>query len=128
MADQDSVVWAERFEVALERLVGRRLAASLPEGMRAAGAQPGDAEAAQAATAAPAMSAQMRQLINDAVSAFTQYKQNLADNNFGAAGNSLEELNSLLQQIEEQTGGQTTGEGTDGAGEPAAAGAGTNGS
>jgi uncharacterized protein len=114
MADQDSVVWAERFELALERLVGRRFAASLPEDAQAAAAQPG---AAEAAPSAPVMSEQMRQLINDAVSAFTQYKQNLANNNFGAAGNSLEELNSLLQQIDEETSDETVG-----------AGAGTNGS
>ena len=61
------------------------------------------AEAAGPAVAGPVMSEQLRALIDDAVSAFGSYKENLGSNNFADAGSSLEELNSLLQEIEDET-------------------------
>lgn len=131
MADQDSVVWAERFELALEKLVGQRLAPSLPEGFEGAAAESG---APEAAPAAQVMNDQLRSLITDAVDAFSNYKQNMADNNFAEAGTSLDELNSLLDQIDEETRtgagagsatGADTGAAPGGQGEPV--GAGTNG-
>ncbi len=127
MADQDTVIWAERFQMALERLVGERLATGV-EGPHL----PDDQQPAAAPAPTEAMSPALRQLINDAVDAFSNYKQNMADNNFAEAGNSLDELNSLLDQIDEETTtgtGAGAGAGTGGApggqGEPV--GAGTNG-
>ncbi len=96
MAGQDRVVWAERFEIALERIVGERVADIVGDGQRYA-------EAAGPAAAGPVMSEQLRALIDDAVSAFGSYKDNLGSNNFADAGSSLEELNSLLQEIEDET-------------------------
>jgi uncharacterized membrane protein (UPF0182 family) len=108
MADQDRVVWGERFETALERVVGQRVADVFGDGQAA----PQAAAAGQTpqGVAGPVMSEELRSLIDEAVGAFDSYKQNLGSNNFSDAGSSLEELNTLLQEIEEETAGaESTG-------------------
>jgi hypothetical protein len=97
LADQDQVVWAETFDASLQKLVGRLRTT-------AAAAEDAPAEAAAAAPVAP----QMQQLIDDAVSAFDTYKDELADGDFSAAGEALDELNSLLQDITDSVDGAET--------------------
>jgi hypothetical protein len=94
LADQDQVVWSETFDASLQKLVGRLQTAAAP------------AEAAPARAAeAPAVAPRTQQLIENAVSAFDSYKENLADGDFAAAGEALDELNSLLEDITDSVGG-----------------------
>ena len=93
LADQDQVVWAPTFDASLQKLVGQLQAAQAP-----AAAEPGEAPQR-------AMDPQTRGLIQDAVEAFDAYKQELSDGNFGAAGEALDELNSLLENITDSVGG-----------------------
>ncbi len=85
LADQDEVVWSPTFEQTLNLLVGRAVAEP-----------PHDV----APEAAPAISARLQNLVDDAIEAFTQYKEELADGNFQAAGEHLDRLNSVIGDIE----------------------------
>jgi hypothetical protein len=96
LADQDEIVWAETFDAALQLLVGE-----LQPAAAAGEAAPGEAQAA--------MSPQARQLIGDAADAFDTYKQELSEGNFAAAGEALEELNTLLEDITDTLGGEAAG-------------------
>jgi len=91
LADQDQVVWAETFDAALQLLVGELQPAA------AAAAAPGEAQAA--------LAPQARRLISDAADAFDTYKQELSEGNFAAAGEALEELSTLLEDITDTLGG-----------------------
>ena len=95
LADQDEIVWAETFDAALQLLVGEL--------------QPAAAGEAAPAEAQAAMSPQARQLIGDAADAFDTYKQELSEGNFAAAGEALEELNTLLEDITDTLGGEAAG-------------------
>lgn len=97
LADQDQVVWAPTFDAALQLLVGELQPA-------AAG------DAAPAGTQA-VMDPQSRRLIGDAADAFDTYKQELSDGNFAAAGEALEELNTLLEDITDTLEGEAAGAG-----------------
>ncbi|MFO7782188.1 MAG: UPF0182 family protein [Spirochaetia bacterium] len=97
LADQDQVVWARTFDAALQLLVGELQPA-------AAG------DAAPAGTQA-VMDPQSRRLIGDAADTFDTYKQELSDGNFAAAGEALEELNTLLEDITDTLEGEAAGAG-----------------
>lgn len=90
LADQDEVVWAETFDASLQQLVGR-LQTGQTAGARAA--------AAREAAAEPALDPQTQALIRDAVDAFESYKQRLADGDFTAAGEALDELNAAIEDV-----------------------------
>jgi hypothetical protein len=93
LADQDSVVWADDFETSLAKLVGMRAVTT----ERAA-------PAAVEEEAAVAVSARVQELIDDAVETFNSYKDALSDANFREAGEHMEELKGLIQDLSEQSG------------------------
>ncbi|MFP4363097.1 MAG: UPF0182 family protein [Spirochaetia bacterium] len=83
LADQDDIVWADTFEGSLNILLGR----SAMEEPAAAGT---------------GVSPDSQELINQAVDAFNRYTENLRNEEFGAAGEALDELRSVMQDIEGQ--------------------------
>ena len=45
------------------------------------------------------MDSETRRLVDDAVDAFETYKSDVAEGDFGSAGEALDELNSLLEDV-----------------------------
>ncbi len=94
LADQDTVVWAPTFDEAVRELVG--LAPRDVEVAAEAGRPTAQARAApQAAVRSAAQS------ISDT---FEQFRSELSNGEFGAAGSTLEELSSQIQDLTSQAG------------------------
>ncbi|MFP4613426.1 MAG: UPF0182 family protein [Spirochaetaceae bacterium] len=86
LADQDRVVWAETFDVALNALLGEQAVAEAP--------------AEFAPEAAPALAdLQVRELAEEAVDTFQAYRDHVSDGNFAEAGEALDELSALLEDL-----------------------------
>ncbi|MBN1523406.1 MAG: UPF0182 family protein [Spirochaetales bacterium] len=91
LGNQNNIVWAERFETALDMLLeGRTMAASQIAD------EPGKVVAAVETGNAPPD----QKLLNDIAAAFRQYKKSMAEEDYSAAGRYLDQLNSLLEGIE----------------------------
>lgn len=96
LADQDEVVWAESFELSLRKLVG-------PVGEKkfssAAEDQPG-------AVGQP-LPGRVQSTIDEAVEAFESYTEALSESNFRQAGEHLDQLKSLIQELKDSTSEST---------------------
>ena len=105
LADQEDVVWADTFDGALRLLLGR--SAALAPG--AAEAAEGEAPAA-APSAAAVMPAELEGQIGDASRAFSEYQRLMGNGEFSRAGERLEELRGIIQDL---SGRLETGGGSD---------------
>jgi len=97
LADQQRVVWAPTFDEALSLLEGQQSIESPSP------------EAVAASAAGPGVSQKVQTLIDQALSAFQGYKEQLAAGNFQAAGQKLDQLSQLLSQIGNAPGVKPTG-------------------
>ncbi|MCF7927458.1 MAG: UPF0182 family protein [Spirochaetales bacterium] len=97
LADQEQVVWAETFEASLRKLAG----VAAPPSEQAAG------EAAQAAAAAGGekrvvLPQDLQNKIDEAVSTFEAYTDAVSQSNFQEAGEKLDTLKGLIQELKDR--------------------------
>lgn len=102
LADQNRVVWAEDFDTAIDRLLGRLPATPgevEPEEDDAEAQETGDQAAAAArpgageeGVAGPATASRAEEL-------FRRYREQVGDGNFAAAGETLEDLQNILEEL-----------------------------
>ncbi len=91
LADQDNVFWSPNLEGTLNMLIGREV-------LEAPGG--GAAGAAGRSAGAGALQPRLQGLIDDAVEAFNRYRQDLAEGSFRSAGEALDTLSDLINEIE----------------------------
>ena len=95
LADQTRVVWDTSFEGSLRRLVGTK-AMEQPEDIGAAAPVRESGAAAEGAAAGVSES-----LIQEAVSAFENYKEHVKNERFDEAGKELQDLSEVMKEIQE---------------------------
>lgn len=92
LADQDEVIWSDSFEGSLRKLIG-------VAGERKAAPEEGEV----AARAEKPLPSEVQSTIDEAVDAFDAYTEALSQSEFGKAGEELERLNGLIEQLKENT-------------------------
>lgn len=97
LADQDSVVWAQSFEAAMVNLLGQEATRVVTAPSAAAAAQP-----------VGPLVPEVRQSAESAIGAFNRFTSALGKQDYGAAGEALEELQDAIATLNENM--ETEGE------------------